>query len=195
MNKQSIKIGFLAVLLLGFSMPVFAHTGIGATHDFMAGFVHPWLGMDHLLVMFAIGLWGYMISGRHLCCLTPIVFLLFMAIGAGVGFTDFTLPYAELWVSLSVLVFGLVISVNWQVPTVWVTSLAAIFALFHGNVHAVEIPKDAVQLDYALGFLLSTAILHGLGVATGLLGAKAFSLKRIGFGLICASVGMLLLAG
>jgi urease accessory protein len=195
MNKKSIRVGFLAALLLVFAMPVFAHTEIGATHAFMAGFVHPWSGIDHLLVMFAIGLWGYMLSGKHLCCVPPMVFLLFTAIGAGVGFTDFILPYAELWVSLSVLVFGLVISVNWQVPTVWVTSLAAIVALFHGNVHAVEIPKDANQLEYALGFLLSTAILHSIGVATGLLGAKAFSFVRIGFGLICASIGVLLLVG
>lgn len=193
METGCIKKWALSIMLFGFVTPVWAHTGIGSTHGFMAGFVHPWQGVDHLLVMFAVGLWAYAQGGKQMWVL-PLSFLLLMAIGAGLGFADFTLPYAELWVSLSVLVFGLIIGLNWQASTAWAMGLVAIVALFHGYVHAAEIARGANQIGYALGFLLTTTILQGLGIAAGLFGAKTFSLMRISLGLICAVVGVLLLA-
>ena len=193
MKTGCIKKLVLSVMLFSFVTPVWAHTGIGITHGFMAGFVHPWQGVDHLLVMLAVGFWGCAFGCKQVWVL-PLSFLLLMAIGAGLGFADITLPYAELWVSLSVLVFGLIIGLNWQTSGAWAMGLVAIVALFHGYVHAAEIASGADQIDYALGFLLTTAILHGLGIASGLFGAKTFSLMRISLGLICAAVGVLLLA-
>ena len=32
-----------------------AHTGVGATHGFSHGFLHPILGLDHLLAMVLVG--------------------------------------------------------------------------------------------------------------------------------------------
>lgn len=188
------KIVVLSLMLFGFVTPAWAHTGIGITHGLMAGFAHPWQGVDHLLVMIAIGLWGCVLGGKQVWVL-PLSFLLLMAIGAGLGFADIILPYAELWVSLSVLAFGLVISANWQTSAAWAMGLVAAVALCHGYVHAAEIAQGTDQMGYALGFLLTTAILHGLGIASGLFAAKTFSLMRISFGLICTGVGILLLAG
>lgn len=184
----------LSIMLSSFVTPVWAHTGIGGTYNsFMAGFAHPWQGVDHLLVIFATGLWGCVQGGKQVWAL-PLSFLLLMATGASLGFADIALPYAELWVSLSVLVFGLIIGLDWQASTAWAMGLVAIVALFHGYVHAAEIARGSNQIGYALGFLLTTAILHGLGIASGLFGAKAFSLMRISLGLIGAAVGVLLLA-
>lgn len=193
MKTCCIKKRALSIMLFGFVTPVWAHTGTGITHGFMAGFAHPWQGVDHLLVMFAVGLWACVLGGKQVWVL-PLSFLLLMAIGAGLGFADIALPYAELWVSLSVLVFGLIMGLNWQASMAWAMGLVAIVALFHGYVHAAEIARGANQIGYALGFLLTTAILHGLGVASGLFGAKTFNLMRIGLGLICTAVGVLLLA-
>ena len=38
--------------------------------------------------------------------------------------------------------------------------LAGFFAVFHGYAHGAEMPATASGLDYALGFMLATALLH-----------------------------------
>jgi urease accessory protein len=179
-------------MLFGFVTPVWAHTGIGITHGFMAGFVHPWQGADHLLVMFAVGLWACALSGKTLWAI-PITFLFVMAAGAALYFAGFTLHYAGLWVALSALVFGVVIWRNWHTSGFWAMGLVAIFALSHGYVHAAEIADGADQMGYALGFLITTAILHGLGIAVGMSGAMKVNVFRISFGLVSGAVGVLLL--
>jgi urease accessory protein len=194
MKKQNMTICLLAIFSAGFTVPTLAHTGAGATHSFMAGFIHPWLGIDHVLVMFAIGLWGCS-QGEKQIWLLPMTFLLWMTTGAVLGFANITLPYTELWVALSVLLCGLIISFNWKTSAACSMALIAVFALSHGYVNAAEIAKNADQTQYALGFLLTTAILHGLGIFAGLFGAKTFKMIQISFGLVCTAVGVLLFAG
>ena len=53
-------------LLLILSLPAQAHTGIGSVHGLIDGLLHPIIGVDHLLVMLAIGLWASMRGGRAL---------------------------------------------------------------------------------------------------------------------------------
>lgn len=67
-------------LLLMLSLPAPEQTGAGAVHGFVDGLLHPLLGVDHLLVMLAIGLWAAMRGGRALWLL-PMTFL--TAMGAG----------------------------------------------------------------------------------------------------------------
>jgi len=183
-----------ALLLLALATPVSAHTGTGTMHSFVDGFVHPWLGIDHLLVMVAVGFWSSAQAGKLLWSI-PLSFLLMTAAGAGLHFAGFTLLAAEQWVALSVPVFGMIVWRNFHASTAWVIGLLTVFALSHGYVHAFEIDAGADQAGYALGFLLATALLHGLGIVTGLLGVKTVNLIRISFGLVCTVVGVVLLAG
>jgi urease accessory protein len=194
MKKQNVTNGLLASLLVGFTGTALAHTGAGATHSFMAGLTHPWLGIDHVLVMFAIGILGCLQGGKQLWLL-PMTFLLWMTTGAVLGFANISLPYPELWVALSVVVCGLLVGNTRKINPVWAMALVALFAMSHGNVHATEIAKNADQSDYAFGFLVTTAILHCLGITAGLFGAKTFRMTRISFGLLYTTVGVLLLAG
>ena len=46
--------------------PALAHTGAGSTTSFAAGFAHPLLGLDHIAVMVAVGLWAALKGGRAL---------------------------------------------------------------------------------------------------------------------------------
>ena len=50
------------LLLAGAGMlltPLLAHAHQSAAgHSWAAGFSHPWLGWDHLLVMLAVGIWA-----------------------------------------------------------------------------------------------------------------------------------------
>jgi urease accessory protein len=194
MRKQNRTNSLLASLLITFSAPVLSHTGAEVTHSFIAGLIHPWLGIDHILVMFAIGLWSRVQGGKQVWLL-PLTFLFWMTTGAALGFANNSLPYPELWVTLSVIVFGLLVVNNRKVNPVWAMTLVALFALGHGYVHATEIPKNADQSQYALGFLITTVILHSLGIMVGIVSTKKLQMIRINFGLLCAAVGVMLLAG
>ncbi len=189
MNKQFV----LLSVLLGLCTPALAHTGIQASHGFMAGFGHPWQGFDHVLVMIAIGFWASVMGGQARWVL-PLSFLLLMAVGAGLEFAGFYLPYAELGVAGSVLLMGLVIGFNWQPSTSVALSLVALFAVSHGRVHAAEITANQEPLHYVLGFLLATALLHGIGLSAGLLESKTINGLRVGFGLLGTVLGLVLLA-
>lgn len=179
--------------LLSLSQAALAHTGIGATHGFMAGFMHPWQGIDHVLVMFAIGLWGCLLGGKQVWAL-PLSFLILMAVGAGFGFSGVTLPYAELWVTASVLVFGMVIGFNWQASAIFAMLLVAVVGVCHGTVHAAEITLGAAKSYYAFGFLCATVCVQSLGIAASLVGAKALKALQIVFGLTATAAVVLLLA-
>jgi len=191
--KVSRWVIFTGLLLMS-SLPAEAHTGIGAVHGFVDGLLHPLTGVDHLLVMLATGLWAAMRGGRSLWLL-PAGFLLMMAAGAGLHLAGFTLDAAEIWVAFSVLASGLLVWKNYRISSGLAAALVAGFALSHGYVHAAELQTGADASAYAPGFLLTTALLHGLGIAAGLLGAARIKIISTGFGLLCAVVGASLLVG
>ena len=57
-----------------------AHTGTGLPGGFASGFRHPFSGLDHLLAMVSVGLWGAFL-GRPLIYLLPVIFPAVMAGG------------------------------------------------------------------------------------------------------------------
>jgi urease accessory protein len=151
------------------------------------------MGPDHLLTMLAVGLWAAVLGGRALW-FVPLSFVTVMAVGAGLQHFGLVLPSAEMAVAFSVAVMGLVLVVNWRAGYGLAGALAAGFALFHGYVHAEEIGRDMGAFHYAAGFLIATAVLHGLGM---LLGASVgrLDLLRRALGAFCAGVGAYLLVG
>jgi urease accessory protein len=152
------------------------------------------MGIDHLLVMLAIGLWAALRGGKSLWFL-PVSFLLMMAAGAGLQLAGVTVNAAETWVAVSVLVSGLLVWGNYRIATGLAVALVAGFALSHGYVHAAELQTETDAGTYASGFLLTTALLHVLGIVAGLSGIARVKIISAGFGLLCAVVGTALLAG
>jgi len=191
MKSSICKTITLGLALTTLSGTASAHTGLGAIHDFAAGFVHPWLGADHLLAMFAVGLWASVLGGRALWLL-PLSFLSVMGMGAGLHFAGVALPYAEWGVAASVLALELAVWQDGRTAAGWAGAMSGGFALFHGYVHAAELGANADAGLYTAGFLLATALLHGLGLATGLAGRR-FGWARRAFGVFCAGVGAYLL--
>ncbi len=53
-----------AVFSLSGIAPASAHLLAGEHGSMAAGFTHPLFGLDHILVMVAVGLWAYRIGGR-----------------------------------------------------------------------------------------------------------------------------------
>ena len=56
--------------------------------------------------------------------------------------------------------------------------LAGAFAVFHGYAHTVEMPIGASALEYALGFIAGTVILHGAGLGAGLALNRVMPVRR-----------------
>ena len=95
----------------------------------------------------------------------------------------------------TVLASGWLVWKNQHISSGFAVAIAAGFALSHGYVHAAELQTGADAVGYASGFLVTTAVLHGLGVAVGLSGAVRLKIINSAFGLLCAVVGTTLLVG
>lgn len=195
--RQSIssKYGLLMLAFLGLSSTVEAHT-LGLPHmDFVAGFSHPFSGLDHLLAMVAVGLWASQLGSRALWRV-PLTFVLAMAVGGLLGFTGVSLPMVELGIAGSVLILGTLVALASRLPLVASIGLVGLFATFHGYAHGAEMAAEFSAFWYSLGFVLATALLHGLGISVGLAARSNASIQwlRAGGAAIAAS-GIILLIG
>lgn len=148
--------------------PAEAHMGTGLPGGFASGFFHPLTGFDHMLAMVSVGLWGAFL-GRPLIVALPVIFPTVMAFGAFLGIANVPFPPVEIGIGLSVLILGCAIAAAWRAP-VWAACLiVAIFGLFHGYAHGKELPSAADPIGFAVGFVLSTGLLHVAGIGIGLL--------------------------
>jgi urease accessory protein len=179
----------LATLCL-FAGTASAHTGDHAATGFAGGLTHPLLGLDHLLAMIAIGLWAAQQGGRAPWAV-PAAFVGAMGLGGVLAWSGGVLPHVETALALSVLVPGLLIATRRRWTVTAGMMIAAVFALFHGYAHALEMPQAASPTLYAMGFVLATACLHGVGVASGLIGRRAMQLAGVGI----AATGLALVLG
>lgn len=171
-NKFGLQLISL-LLLLGISGTACAHPGHSAS-GMIAGLLHPFSGMDHLLAMVAVGLWAGQ-NGAHKVWLLPVTFLLLLAFGASVALLFPALPLIETGIAASVLVLGIITALALKVPAALSITLTAAFGFVHGYAHGIEMPGNAAPALYALGFLVATAALHTSGVKFGLAARGRFA--------------------
>jgi urease accessory protein len=156
----------LAMAALMGTTPALAHEGTGLAGGFLSGFIHPFTGADHMLAMISVGLWGAFL-GRPLLLLLPMIFPTMMACGAALGMAGVPVPPVEIGIAISVLILGTLILFAARLPVPLACTVVAIFALFHGYAHGVELPSAADPVGYSAGFVLATGLLHLLGIALG----------------------------
>ena len=142
---------FVTIALVLAPSVAFAHPGHGG-HSLLAGFLHPFSGIDHLLAMTAVGLIAAQLGGRALWAV-PTTFVAVMALGGMFGAAGLSLPFTETAIALSVLVFGLVILSGMTPPALAAMALVGVFAIFHGYAHGVEMPVDSSGMLYGGGFV------------------------------------------
>lgn len=156
------------VLILASTALAHAHAPAGAGSGFASGFMHPIGGLDHVVAMVAVGLWGAFL-GMPAIWLLPVVFPLVMAFGGALGVAGVPIPAVETGIALSAIVLGIVVALATRAP-LWVAALiVGLFAIFHGHAHGTELPHAANPLAYSLGFVIATGLLHLAGVAFGFL--------------------------
>jgi len=163
----------LLALLAGLSIAgvAQAHPGHMYGPTWIAGFIHPFTGLDHILAM--------------------------MASGAALGMAGVSLPGVEPMIAVSVLVLGFMISLSSRTPLAVSASLVGVFGLWHGYAHGIAFAGGSLStaVEFVVGFLLASALLHGVGLLTGGLTRRRFgALLRAG-GVAIGAIGVLLLAG
>lgn len=161
---RRITLAFAA--LAATTAPAFAHLDPEAHGSFMAGVSHPLFGLDHILVMVAVGLWAAQIGGKALVGV-PVAFVTTMALGFGLAVSGVDLPFVEPAILASVVALGLLVAMAVKLDTVMSAAIVAVFALFHGHAHGGEL-GTAGALSFGLGFVLATALLHVAGIGLGL---------------------------
>jgi urease accessory protein len=185
MNKKLVSL--LALCLL--STPAFAHPG-HAQSGLLAGFAHPFTGIDHLLVMLAVGIWAGRIGGAARWQL-PAAFLAAMTAGWGLGISGVALPHIESAIAASLFALGLLVAHRFDWPRALQLGLTALFALLHGFAHGTELSAAPA---IALGFLTATAALQLAGLTlVALLPEKNQRLYRAAGALLAVLGGGLLL--
>jgi urease accessory protein len=177
----------LSILILGLGSGIAeAHTGISDTIGFSHGFGHPFSGLDHILAMVAVGLFAARLGGQSFW-LVPAAFVAMMAVGGTLGISVFDVPFVELGIAASVIVLGLAVALQLNLPTIAAMALVGFFAVFHGHAHGSEMPSAASGLTYALGFMLATAMLHAVGIGIGLGTGRFNKTTSAGFARVAGS--------
>jgi urease accessory protein len=170
--------------------PLWAHTGTGQTAGLLSGLLHPVSGLDHVVAMVAVGLWGAQL-GTPAVWVLPVTFPMVMAFGGMLGLMGIGLPGIEIGIALSGVLLGVMVLLEARPALAWAAVLVGFFAIFHGHAHGTELPANQSAIFYSLGFVVSTGTLHASGIAIGLIHRwKAGRLALRVLGGVVALVGL-----
>lgn len=158
MKKLALLLAPLAILA---PLPALAHPGGPLAHGLAGGFLHPLMGLDHVVVMLTVGLWAGLLGGRARLAL-PGAFLGTMGLGMALGMAGVAMPGVEAGILASVLLLGVLAALVVRLPLATAAPLVALVGLLHGQAHGLE--AGAPEVTYALGALAATAVLLGAGL-------------------------------
>lgn len=126
---KSTRLAFVVIMLAVACKPALSHIAIGSANSFAAGLAHPLFGIDHILVMVAVGLAAALKGGRA--------------------------SWRGRWRSLALSCgAGLSIVAAVDVPLAAGAVIIGFFALFHGHAHGTEIPETAGGSNISLALPL-----------------------------------------
>jgi urease accessory protein len=154
------------VLLLSSARPALAHAQKGEAAGFLTGFLHPISGLDHVLAMVAVGLWGAQL-GAPAIWLLPVAFPMVMAMGGMLGLLGVPLPGIEYGIAASAILLGIAVMLEARPPLAVAATLVGFFAVFHGHAHGTELSPGQSALFYSMGFVIATGSLHAVGITIG----------------------------
>ena len=155
------------LVLAAWAAPALAHVEQGQAAGLLSGLTHPISGLDHVLAMLAVGLWGAQLGSPALWLL-PVAFPMTMALGGVLGLVGLPLPGVEVGIAVSGIVLGAMVLSEARLPLPVALVLVGLFAIFHGHAHGTELPVGQSGLTYSVGFVAATGCLHGVGIAIGL---------------------------
>ena len=163
-------------ILIALSTFANAHQ-VGGT-GFLSGLEHPVLGFDHFLAMVSVGIWSAQIGGRAIW-FVPATFVNFMVIGGILGIYEIEIPIFEIGIAISVFLLGIAIATERYINVKIGLLFISFFGIFHGYAHGVEMPNILNPFLFSLGFVISTSLIHILGVFIGIFALKAPKSREI----------------
>jgi urease accessory protein len=156
------------------SLPASAHhafggrTPTGVWEGFLDGLAHPVIGIDHLTFVIAAGLMaGLLRYGFAL----PLAFITAAIAGTGLHIMEVNLPFPELMIAASVLIFGGLLAFEKMLPPVVMIGLAAIAGIFHGYAYGETI--IGAQMNPLVAYLLGFSVIQG-AIAYGAYGLSKY---------------------
>jgi len=185
---------FLALIVyLSWTTPAQAHIQQGQAIGFVTGLEHPWSGLDHVLAMIAVGIWGAQL-GNPALWLLPVTFPMVMSLGAMMGLLGIPLPGIEIGIAVSAILLGAMVLGEVK-PKLYIAAvMVGFFAVFHGHAHGTELPPGQSGLLYSMGFVIATGVLHGIGILMGTIHRwPAGKLALRGAGAFIAAMGVFFL--
>lgn len=171
----------LWISLAGLLWPALAlaHVGQGDIGGgFIAGFTHPLFGLDHVIAMVAVGMWGAQL-GQPAIWLLPVTFPTVMALGGVLGAMGVPIPGIEIGIALSAVALGAMVAFSARPPLAVAAVLVGVFAIFHGHAHGAELPESANAIAYSAGFVVATGLLHASGILLGVAHRWAIGAKLL----------------
>lgn len=189
----------LIVFSLGVSTPALAHHALGGRlpsngwEGFLSGLAHPVIGFDHFAFVVAIGL---LAATKRQGIGLPIAFVLAALAGTGIHLLSFDLPIPEIFVSVSVLVFGVMLAMQRSPNFLILLGLSAMAGLFHGYAYGESIVGAEMSplFAYLLGFTAIQTVIASSAYFIGKLVLRqpdSLSLRHIGFVLCGAGAAFL----
>lgn len=149
-----------------YAQSTYAHVHNGEAISFLSGLKHPLSGLDHIVAMIAVGIWGAQL-GAPAIWLLPLAFPMVMALGGMLGLLGVPLPGIEFGIAGSAILLGAAVLMELRPPIGFAAALVGFFAIFHGYAHGSELPAGENGLLYSIGFVMATGCLHGVGIAIG----------------------------
>src|SRR5690242_19941945 len=157
-----------------FAVPASAHHLMGGRtpstfmEGLLSGLGHPVIGPDHLAFLVAVGV-AVGVGGSSLAL--PLVFIVAMVAGVALHVHAFTLPAAEIFVALSVMLVGFLIARGRKLPIAAWAILFALAGLFHGYAFGESI--FGAERSPLAAYLLGLATVQGgLTVAVALVARR-----------------------
>jgi urease accessory protein len=187
MRTIGFRLLLLTLVMTAWGEEAEAHIIGGEATGLVSGVLHPISGLDHILAMISVGVWGAQLGAPAIWIL-PVTFPVMMAFGGLLGFLGVPLPATEIGIALSMVVLGGLVMLEASLPLAVVMAIVAFFAVFHGHAHGTELPRGENALLYSLGFVVATGFLHLVGITIGLIhrwswGERALRLAGSGVGL------------
>jgi urease accessory protein len=118
---------------------------------FLSGLAHPIIEPEHFAFIVAVGL---LATVKRQGILIPGAFILSAMVGTGAHILGFSLPGAELFVSGSILLFGILLAMKDSPNTFAIAILAEIAGIFHGYAYGESIlgAETTPLIAYLIGF-------------------------------------------
>lgn len=198
-RMPALLIGVAA--LLSIATPALAHHPLSGRipsnffEGFMSGLAHPVIGLDHLVFIVAVGFLSALNPGKFWL---PLSFVLAALAGTGLHLMEISIPAVEIGVSLSVLIFGLLLAARRTPDPKAVVLMGTVAGLLHGYAYGEAIigAQMTPLTAYLAGFTgIQLAIAFGVNQLSQKLIAGTHSTtlpsRFVGFAIAGAGVAFL----